>query len=344
MMLCVAEGRCTVSDKNPLLKIKFSGSAIGPGRIPVDHLLVFLSHMTKAFKRTGRVLFDDAESRRSRTAPHSIKHELSLELVLLTHGSPDAVLGFNRKQTEPCLPGIDYGMDYGMDVLEKTLSGLNVVQGDDEVLPPGFDTGVLSAWRDAGKVLNRGISKIVFELNHGAIPFRSSLTSEGFRRIQQRITGHQTNIRTIEGRLLMADFKEQGARCRVHPSAGEPVLCQFDEEQRDCVYENILQFVSIIGEAKEDAETGKIHTIKIFDVNRIEDRDGEAVELLPLGTPIGTDFWKSPTLEELAASQEVEPMDSIEAIFGTWPDDANDGFEESVHALRHKYGFGENLR
>ena len=28
---------------NPLLKIRFDGSAVGPGKIPVSHLLRFLS-------------------------------------------------------------------------------------------------------------------------------------------------------------------------------------------------------------------------------------------------------------------------------------------------------------
>jgi len=55
----------------------------------------------------------------------------------------------------------------------------------------------------------------------------------------------------------MADFKEHGTRCRIHPSVGEPIICLFDEMQKEEVLENILFYVRIIGEAKEDPITGK---------------------------------------------------------------------------------------
>ena len=41
-------------------------------------------------------------------------------------------------------------------------------------------------------------------------------------------------------------------------------------------------------------------------------------------------FWDSPTLEELAHAQKVQPMTDVQALFGTWPGDEDDGFEEAV--------------
>ena len=43
---------------------------------------------------------------------------------------------------------------------------------------------------------------------------------EGFR-MTMHAKDTEEKVRTIEGRLLMADFKEQGTRCRVHPSVGD---------------------------------------------------------------------------------------------------------------------------
>lgn len=317
---------------DPLLKIRFDGQAVGPGKIPVAHLLRFLTNMNKALQRTGRVLAGDAESVRRGPQPRSIKEEVALDLVLLTHGSPAAVLGFERRQTQ-ALPG----MDLGLEILEKALCGLSAVQEADDKLPEGYDAGVLMAWRDAGILFGRGITKIDFTLNHRETPLTMTFTPEGFTRIQERIKGPQTNIRTIEGRLLMADFKEHGTRCRVHPSVGEPVLCLFDEEQKDEVLENILQYVRIIGEAKEDPLTGRIASIKIHDIERLEDLENEAADLLPQGTPIALDFWESPTLDELAQAQNVSPMADVRALFGTWPGDINDGFEETIDELRHSH-------
>jgi len=322
-----------MKEDDPLLKIRFDGEAVGPARIPVTHLLTFLANMNKALQRTGRVLAGEAESLRRGPQPRGIKEEIALDLVLLTHGSPAAVLGFERRQTDAAFPG----MDMGLDILEKALDGLTAVQAADDALPPGYDTGVLMAWRDAGTLFSKGITSIDFTLNHREIPLTTNLTPEGFARIQERIKGPQTNIRTIEGRLLMADFKEHGTRCRVHPSAGEPVLCLFDDEQRDEVLDDILRYVRIVGEAKEDPLTGKIASIKIHDIERLEDREGEAADLLPQGTPISRSFWESPTLDQLAQAQNVQPMADVRALFGTWPGEIGDGFEQEVDDLRHSH-------
>ena len=322
-----------MNDNDPLLKIRFDGEAVGPGKIPVAHLLRFLTNMNKALQRTGRVLTGEAESVRRGPQPRSIKEEVALDLVLLTHGSPAAVLGFERQQPKTALPG----MDLGIEILEKSLSGLATIQESDDTLPTGYDAGVLMAWRDAGTLFSQGITKINFTLNHRTTPLTTTFTPEGFTRIQERIKGPQTNIRTIEGRLLMADFKEHGTRCRVHPSVGEPVLCLFDEAQRDEVLEDILRYVRIVGEAKEDSLTGRIASIKIHDIERLEDREGEAADLLPQGTPISRGFWESPTLDELAQSQNVRPMADVRALFGTWPGEVNDGFEEAIDELRHPH-------
>ncbi|MGI6353963.1 MAG: hypothetical protein GX937_03970 [Lentisphaerae bacterium] len=48
------------------------------------------------------------------------------------------------------------------------------------------------------------------------------------------------------------------------------------------------------------------------------------------------DFWESPSLEELALRQNVQPLANVRALFGTWPGDDDDGFEASIDELRHR--------
>jgi hypothetical protein len=106
--------------------------------------------------------------------------------------------------------------------------------------------------------------------------------------------------------------------------------------------DDILQYVRIVGEAKEDPLTGKIASIKIHDIERLEDRGDEGANLLPQGTPISRDFWQSPTLDELAQAQNVKLMANVRALFGTWPGEMNDGFEQVIDELRHSQtGRGE---
>jgi hypothetical protein len=328
-----------MTNPDALLKIRFEGNAIGPGTIPVAHLLRFLANLNKALQRTGRVLTGEVESMHRGPQPRSIKDEVALDLVLLTHGSPATVLGFERRQAQITMPELDRGIE----ILEKSVSGLSAAQKPGEAMPAGYDTGVLMAWRDAGTLFSQGVSRIDFTLNHRQTPLSASFTPTGFARIQERIKGPQTNIRTIEGRLLMADFKEHGTRCRVHPSAGDPVLCLFDEEQKEEVLEDILHYVRIVGEAKEDPITGRIACIKIHDIEQLEDRESEAADLLPKGTPISRDFWESPTLEELAQAQNVHPLADVRVLFDTWPGEQDDGFEEAIDRLRHPNAAGGGL-
>ena len=319
--------------QEPLLKVRFNGNAVGSGTISVSHLLRFLSNLNKAFQRIGRVLHGESESLRRGQPPYHIKREVELDLVLLTHGSPATVLGFERRQDAPSFQT----MDFGLEILEKAVDGLNVVQREGSVgtLPPGYDAGVLMAWRDVGGLFHQGINEIEFTLNHRAQTLHTSFTQHGVGCIQERLQGPKVNIRTIEGRLLMVDFKEHGTRCRVHPSAGDPVLCLFDEGQRDEVLEDMLQYVRIVGETTADPTSRKITSIKIHDIQRLEDRQDEAADLLPRGTPISRTFWESPTLDQLARSQQVRPMTDVRRLFGTWPGEENDGFEQAIEALRH---------
>lgn len=314
------------------LSIRIEGKSVGSGRIPVSYFLQLVSQFNKTLHRCGMVLTGQAESLRKGAPQKSIKEEIALDLVEITHGSPATVLGFERTIEQQALEG----MDFGLEVFEKTLSGLQQVQQENNELPAGFDQGVLIAWRDLGILFDKGVSEIRFSLNHREKPLETRYDSKGFQHIQEHITGPQLNIRTIEGRLLMADFKEHGTRCRIHPSIGDPVLCLFDEERKDEVLDNILKYVKVIGEAKQDPFTGKISSIVLHDIQRLEDREQEETDLLPKGTPLSVSFWLSPRIEELAQSQGVMPIDDITKLFGTWPGEPDDGFEEDIQVLRQQ--------
>lgn len=314
------------------LSIRIEGKSVGSGRISVSHLLQLISQFNKTLHGCGMVLMGQAESIRKGPRQKSIKEEIALDLVEITHGSPATLLGFERASSQQALEG----MDFSLEIFEKSLLGLQQVQQEENELPVGFDIGVLSAWRDLGTLFDKGVNEICFFLNNRNQPIESRYDLKGFQRIQERIIGPQINIKTIEGRLLMADFKEHGTRCRVHPSIGDPVLCLFDEERKEEVLNNILHYVKVIGEAKEDPFTGKISSILLHDIQRLEDREQEETDLLPKGTSLPISFWQSPSIEELAQLQGVKPIDDITTLFGTWPGEPDDGFEEDIHNLRHQ--------
>lgn len=332
----IQKGGFDMNEYNPLLKVRFEGSAVGPSKIPVSHLLRFLSCLNKALHRTGRVLKGDAGSARRGQPPRDIKQGIELDLVSLAHGSPAVVLGFARRREAPHSPE----MDFGLRILEESLGGLKAAQEKKagEAMPPGYDEGVLDAWRDAGSLFKLGISRIEFTLNHRAKSMRTAFTPEGFERIRERISKRvrepEGNVRKIEGRLLMADFKEHGSRVRVHPSFGEPVICHFNEEQKEEVLENILRYVRVVGAAKEDPASRKIRSIEIHEIEPLEDHQDESGDFSPQGSPASRTFWESPSLEELARSQNARPVKDARSLFGAWPGEDDDGFEAAIEELR----------
>lgn len=319
-----------MNDQDVFFSMRLEGPDIKPGRVRLEDLLRLGQEMLRAVERVALVLQGTADSQHPGRRPQDIRAAISLDVVQITHGSPAAVIRFERSDNQISLPDADLGQE----AFEKFLSGLSAVTSENESYPPGYDTGVLLAVRDLGRLFDRGVDRIEFSLNRFAQPMNVLYDREGYARVQKRIVGPQMNKRSIEGRLLMADFRERGSRLRVHPLSGEPVICLFDESLRDEVYRNILHFVRVTGEAKEDPVSNRIVSISVSDIERIEAKADQSREILPSGAPLPGDFWQALSFEELAAAQGVGPMIDIEAVIGTWPGDVDDGFENAVHRLR----------
>lgn len=329
-----------MNDKNLLLALILEGRPVHAGRIPVSQLLDLLSGIQKVFYRTGQVLFGESKSTRKGPKLKRLKQLLDIDLIEVTHGSPSTLLRFEKRSEPSLFPESD--PDYALRILEVAIKGIQEAQMPGESLPPGFDWGVLLAWRDVGRIFLKEISSITFELNHRPSPLRVQYTPQGFQVIQQRIRGPQTLLTTIEGRLLMADFKEEGMRLRVHPSLGDPVVCVFDEEQKEEVLENLLRRVRVIGEAFSDPVTGKINRVRIHDIEPLEDLS-EAIEEISVVPAQVYGFWTSRTLEELAQMQGVQPVADITTLYGTWPGEREDGFEDFVQELRQGNVIGRDI-
>jgi hypothetical protein len=47
-------------------------------------------------------------------------------------------------------------------------------------------------------------------------------------------------------------------------------------------------------------------------------------------------FWESQALDELAEAQGVHAIKDISDLYGTWPGEPDDGFEELIHSIRQR--------
>jgi hypothetical protein len=114
----------------------------------------------------------------------------------------------------------------------------------------------------------------------------------------------------IEGKLEMADFKETGRVCRVHPPIGLPLQCTFEPEFEEQVYRALRKPARISGTAELNPNTGKPEELKIEKI--------EILDELALGAK---DFFGSRTLTELARAQGVNALDNPADLAGGWPED-----------------------
>lgn len=318
-----------MNKKEYFLTVILEGESVKSGRIPVSYLLEFLASFQKVLYRIGESILCNRDSTRKGPKPKDLKSIVEIDLVEITHGSPSTLLCFDKRMEQAWL----LGEEIHLQIFETFLKGLKQAQTPNEVLPNGFDRGVLFALRDMGKLFHKQVKTIKFKFNPRPQPLEVKYTPEGFDVIQKHILGTQSQLTTIEGRLIMADFKEEGMRLRIHPPIGEPVFCIFYEEQKEEVLENLLRRVRISGEAIKDPLTGKINKVRIHDIEPLEEFS-EAIKEIPFGTEQSYDFWKSWTLEDLAKLQEVQPITDITALYSTWPGESDDGFEQFIHELR----------
>lgn len=316
------------------LTVRFEGPQVSAGRMRLADFLEVATEMTKAVERVGLVLLNAGESSRRGARPKDLREAISLDLVCFTHGSPAAVAMFERSQSQMVIAD----MDLGTQAYTHWLEGFAEVAKQGTAIPPGYDTGVLLKNRDIGRVFAKGVTHLSFTLNHRPKRVSFTYTQHAVQSIRARIAGPERMEHTVEGRLVMVDFKESGPKFRIDRPIGGSVNCVFEESFRDEVHDNILKHVRVTGTACKDA--GHITSIHLADIEPIAAGDeGEPVEGRPLTT--GLEFWEHHTVEELADAQGVIPVSDPTSLLGGWPGDTDDGFEDWLAASRNLEIIGE---
>jgi hypothetical protein len=306
----------------PMLIIRVKGKATEGGRIALHDLMRLGNNVQRAVERVARVLVGHADSRRPGRKPSEIARSCALEVVALKQGSFAVAFDLPKEQFEP--------MHLGVEAVEKLLEGLDQIGTNGEALPAGYDAGVLHSLRDMGRILGRGIDTIEAESRTQRARKTFSYTNQTRQRIIERIRGPVSNLRSIEGRLLMADFQQRAEQCRIHPAIGEPIRCKFDESLEQTVYEYLRSQVRITGETTEDPNTGRISSITITDIEPVTLEGAEFDAISPDA------FWHDKTLDQLASEQVVGPVTRLEDVWGAGSDlwESDDDFDAFVSATK----------
>ncbi len=315
-----------ITSRREILTAHLEGPAVKDNAIELADLSHFAGHLQNAVFRVAAVLSGQLHSAKRGPTLDSIAESCTLELLALQPGSVGLAMDFKRNDqltisAEPHL---------GETALQKLLEGLPILEDPNAALPEGYDTGVLSSWRDAGRLLGRGVENIRFEMQTESVCQSASFNSHLNEQIAERLQAPVHNRRTVQGRLLMGDFKETGYRCRINPPVGAAVSCTFEDTHRDTVLGALTKFVRVVGEATETED--RITSLHIADIEVLEGGEQE------VGFYEGPfDFEDFVSIESAAAEQGVEPVTDFELLLGRfWPEDETaDDFVAALRSWRH---------
>jgi len=139
----------------------------------------------------------------------------------------------------------------------------------------------------------------------------------------------QSNLRTIQGRLVMVDVGRPRYKCRIQTSPNSSITCTFDETQREAVLEALTHYVCATGYITE--HQGQRETLSLREIEILDQPDDQSSQ-----SPIPRSFFApTPTIEQLAAEQGVKPVQRFEDLLGDfWPEDQS--VDDSLALVRGK--------
>lgn len=314
------------------LTLTMVGPKADKARLSVASLAHILKLMQKALKGVARILIDQGVQHEGRK--HADMDALcELFFVGWRPGSAIAEIELAAPpQQKSLFPNI------GQESLAKLVEGLSQIQQTEatvSTLPPGFDREVLKTCYALMDVLERGIDSIMFQVENGERG-PSCLLDRRFRyRIQNMLDQPAEVADTIKiGRLeeLNGHGKLTG---KLWEPNGDSWLCHFDERHSEQLSKAWMRRVRVVGKTMIQK-----HKTPVFEVDSLEIL--EHVLDRPSGQAITT-FWRSQSLEELAAQQGVAPVSDLNEIAALWPgeEDPEKFLRELFHEREARRAFME---
>ena len=250
--------------------------------------------------------------------------ECTLELTGIVAGSTGLLFRYAKPQQHLPMAAVTFGSE----VLSRVAMTVREFEKNKD-LPVDVDPGVLASLQELGTVLERkSVTKISIRVpghdgRKGAI--KAVYTPTVRERITARMKTPTREPLSIEGKLEMADFKDTGRICRIHPSIGAAVQCSFDPSMEDEVYRALRRPARVTGLARVNPHSGKVEEIKI-----------EKIELMDELLVGARNFTASYTIQQLAEMQGVRPLARPDDLAGGWPQDENlDEFIETTYRSRN---------
>jgi hypothetical protein len=294
------------SEPKPILRLKIDGPGMRTGRVPIPELILVCKEAQNAINKQAEVLRKRKTIHPGPTAD-SIQDECTLELVGI-HGNSPTTLDFDLRKPQRALAFNDELGAKAIREVASTITGLHKKNVD------GFDPGVLlRLYSLTGAISPKLISRIDWitpaHNGHGR-KISAAITKTVRANVAKRLSSPRKAPVEVDGVLEMADFKKEEYKCRIDPPIGLPVLCTFDPQRADEIYNLLRKYVRVKGEGIIHPYTDKIEVMHI----------GEIIPLSPMALS-DQSFFANPPIGDLMAANNVQPLNDLSVLAGGIPPD-----------------------
>jgi hypothetical protein len=296
--------------------LKLDGPLVNDHRLPLSELQRVSQHLRGTLRSIGIVLTDSGPSGHGGRVKKFIEDAVDLVVVaapkpgsftLELEAPPDMPTDGPAEQVA-LLDSL--GPRLGDRSVRALIQGVEALADDTEVLPAGFDRGVLKSIDAFRRTLNRGVSEIVLlapddpdigvmRLDRPKLDIAKSL-------IQRPHRSHAV----VEGALRMVD--DGTLECRVETPGEAGVTCYFDQAKRDVVWDagHGRKYVRVTGEGEffpDEPRPRRLWATSIVVTH----------EALAFDPDV---FWAGRTLQAMSEEQSAAPYATPD-LNDPWRDD-----------------------
>jgi hypothetical protein len=252
----------------------------------------------------------------------AIQHECTLELVGIKKGT--TTLQFDIAKPQMYL----YDQTLAVEIIADLASTIKTFgNGTKHLSNDRPAPGVLNSLYNLGGVteMNR-ISSIEWISPRKGDRKRISapLTKTVRTKIATQLSRPRVVSVIVDGILDMADFRPNDRRCRIDPALGTPIVCAFGEDLENIVYSLLRKPARVTGDGTLQPYAERPELIHIRTIS--------ALPSLEIGQGM---FHASPSIEDLAAAQNIKPLKSAADLATNEPmDEDADAMMEEIYSSR----------
>lgn len=307
--------------KDAVLTLKITGPGIRKGRISVPDLIKICQEAQSAVNRQAEAL----EGRKTlHPGPVSIliRRECTLDLIGIREGSTELDFGLAKPQMS--LPFAD-AKSFGAEVVHELADTIKSLGNGNK--KTDLDPGVLQSIYGLGGITQAGrinTLKWIAPAN-GTKQVVAAVNKKVRDSAAIQLSRPTFKFTQIDGVLDMADFSRRDRKCRIDPAIGAPVVCTFGPEHESEVHALMRQPVRVSGMGKIQPASDRVDMLEIHKI--------EPLPSLHLGEG---NFFMSPGIEQLAASQGVVPLKDVKILSGVLADNEVEDFISAIYESREK--------